>query len=84
MCGKSLRDAGSGVRHRSEYCVYRLRRAENLKNLKNPVVFAILSLQERTTDYMIEEDWATLEHKFTDLFETFYGRLREFTASEYV
>ena len=41
------------------------------KILKNPAFFALFSLQRQSGDYMIEEDWETLEHMFTFLFETF-------------
>jgi hypothetical protein len=49
-------------------CLQAQERQALKKNSKNMCFFAILSLQERMTDYMIEEDWATLEHKFTNLF----------------
>ena len=42
---------------------------------KNPAFFAIFSLQGQSGDYMIEEDWETLEHMFAFLFETFYGQI---------
>jgi len=45
------------------------------KILKNPAFFALFSLQRQSGDYMIEEDWETLEHMFTFLFETFYGQI---------